>query len=311
MKLSILIPTYNRSLFLKKNLDLLNSHVHQGNFITEIEIVISNNNSSDNTDEILLEFQKQHNDIQLRYYLQKGNIGLEKNALFVLKEAKAEYVMYLGDDDYIDFEYLDGVLKHLKNSKNIFSIIPSWVAVDIQGNRIHGNRDTHLPNKLYAGGFNTCLENSWRGHQLSGLVFKRDKLYNSYIENNVNNIYPFIFFTAISCLQGDTLHFTQYPIKITCPGQQNKDWGYGKDGLINEIFDNYKKLPLRKIDKTKLELKIIRTQQTRVWSYKKISNSAFLSAFLNIWLSKNSTFIFKIIFPFEILRQYLYRVLIK
>lgn len=311
MKLSILIPTYNRSLYLKKNLELLKKYLRLGKLQSQIEIVVSNNHSPDDTSDLISRFKSENEDIDLKYHLQCKNIGLENNALFVLKESIGDYVMYLGDDDFIEFEYLEGVIEHITNNRKTNTVIPSCVAVDINGNLIYGNRDVHLPNKLYKSGFNNCLENSWRGHQLSGLVFKRNGLYESYIDNKVSNIYLFIYFTSISCLAGDTYHFTKYPIRITSPGQENKDWGYGKDGLINEIFDNYKKLSVGQIEKTRLELKIIRTQPTRIWSYRKINNKAFFSAFRNIWFSKNSTFYFKLLFPIEIFRQYIYRNFLK
>lgn len=304
MKLSILIPTYNRSLFLKKNLEILISHINKGNFINEIEFVISNNNSTDNTDAVLSEFKKQHTDIQLRYYLQKKNIGLENNALFVLKEAKGNFVMFLGDDDYVDILYLEGVLLQITNHKNLHCIIPSNIPIDINGNQLIGERDIKLKSKVYEFGFGNCLENSWRGHQLSGLVLKRDGLYNSYIEREVGNIYLFIYFVGYCCLNGDTYHFTDYPIKVTSPGQDNKDWNYGKDGLINEIFDNYNKLPVSYLGKSLLQLHFFKKQSWRLWGYRDASVMEFFKAFFKIWFAPNGTFIFKTFFPIEFIGIY-------
>ena len=52
MILSILIPTYNRSKFLEKNLQILNQHIHKIDVNNTIEIVVSNNGSPVNTDNI-------------------------------------------------------------------------------------------------------------------------------------------------------------------------------------------------------------------------------------------------------------------
>ena len=308
---SILLPTYNRGVFLEKNINLLISFIDEAKFHDIIEIIISNNNSTDNTNIILKNLSKKNPRIKLSYFNQKENIGLEKNALFVLKEASAKFVMYLGDDDFIDLGYLKSVVKHLENNDSTNCIIPSFTTIDLNGNRIKGERDLNKPNILYDAGFDNCLENSWRGHQLSGLVFKRDGLYKSYMQNEINNIYLFIYFTSISCLTGKTFHLTTNPVAITSPGQENKDWNYGEDGLVNEIFDNYNKLPLNEFQKTLLQLKIIRTQPTRIWSYKNKGFKTFIIAIKNIWFSKKSTFLFKLTFPFEFLRQVLYRLLYK
>jgi hypothetical protein len=211
--------------------------------------------------------------------------------------AKGKYVMYLGDDDYIEFNYLKECYSYI-NNKTIHCIIPANKPIDENGDKLAGGRDLKLPTKKYESGFKNCLINAYRGHQLSGLVLRRNKLYSSYLEYNVNNIYPFIFFVGLSCLKGDTVHLTTYPVKITAAPQTNKDWGYGEDGLMNDIFDNYKKLPLSNWQKTKLQLHHYRRQSWRLWKYRTTSNKMFFRAFINIWLSKNSTFGFKLIFPF-------------
>ncbi|TXE02130.1 glycosyltransferase family 2 protein [Algoriphagus aquimarinus] len=307
MPLSILIPTYNRSEYLKKNLELLNHYIHQENFSNQIEIVVSNNNSSDNTEEMILEFKKNHPKLQLYYHFQRENIGLEKNALFVLKEATGEFVMYLGDDDYLDNDYLKGVINHLKINKNTHSIIPNFIPIDISGKQLGKGRDDAFSNRVYEAGFKNCLINSWRGHQLSGLVLKREGLYDAYNDLKISNIYLFIFLISYCCLYGDTYHFTTFPVKVTQPGQANKDWGYGKDGLLNEVFDNYKKLPVNYFQKTLMQLYFYRKQSWRLFIYEKEGFKSLFEAFLNILRTSNSTFLFKILFPIIVFLQYMKR----
>lgn len=304
MILSILIPTYNRSKFLEKNLQILNQHINKIDGYNNIEIVISNNCSIDDTDKIVNDCIKANPRLNINYLIQETNIGLENNALEVLKYALGQYVMYLGDDDYIDILFLEGVLIQIKNQKNLHCVIPSNVPIDINGNQLIGQRDIKLKSKVYKGGFKNCLENSWRGHQLSGLVLKRDGLYNSYIEREVGNIYLFIYFVGYCCLNGDTYHFTDYPIKVTSPGQENKDWNYGKDGLINEIFDNYNKLPVSYLAKSLLQLHFFKKQSWRLWGYRDMSLKEFFKAFFKIWFAPNGTFIFKVFYPIEFIGIY-------
>lgn len=300
IEISILIPTYNRSKFLIKNLERLSNYLKKGSLSENVEIVISNNSSNDNTHDILEDYIKKNPDILIQYFLQSENIGLEKNALFVLEKAKGLYVMYLGDDDYIEFDYLLNVYNNLTRNYKIFSIVPNYVPIDLNENILGESRDCNIETKLFKKGFINCVSNSWRAHQLSGLVLKREDLLYQYINCCVKNIYPFIFLLGYSCLRGDTLHITEFPVKVTQPGQQNKDWGYGKDGLFNEIFDNYKKLPINYFQCSFIQLYHFIKQDWRIFMYKSKGFKPFLSAFINIMFSKNSTFIFKIVFPFLI-----------
>jgi len=301
MLISIIIPTYNRSKYLLKNLKLLYGHI-QAIKSVKFEIVVSNNASNDDTDKKVHEFISAHPDVSVNYFLQKTNLGVAKNCLFVCEVAKGDFIIYLGDDDYMDYNYLNGVVDHLLKNSNTYSIIPSIVEVDMEGNHLKNGRDFEYPNTHYNSGFRNCKINSWRGHQLSGLVLKRDQLYNLYHKKEIGNMYIFIHFLAFNCLRGDTYHFTEFPVRVTNPGQKNKDWTYGEDGLINEIFDNYNNLPINHYQKTLLQLEVIRRQPWRLWRYKKIGNKEFYGTLKNMWFSKNSTFLFKVMFPFEILK---------
>lgn len=299
--LSILIPTYNRSNFLNKNLEQLYEVIKRGNWEESIQLVISNNFSTDNTFEIIDKFKRQDSSISILSFNQERNIGLENNSLFVLQNASMPFVMFLGDDDYLSYSYLENVLDVIKN-EDVNCIIPSYVPVFPNGEKIPNSkgRDVDAINKRFNKGFLNCLENSWRGHQLSGLVFKRKGLYESYKNQNVSNIYPFIYFTALSCLNGMTFLLVDYPILVTQPGQQNKDWGYGNIGLLDEIFDNYKKLDLDSLKKTRLQFKILDEQIWRIKNSLRNGKISFITTLFNAWFCRNSTLLFRVCFPFYI-----------
>ena len=302
MTLSILIPTYNRSDFLQKNLELLCHYIGKGGFQGEIEIIVSNNNSSDNTDEILTSFSSVSDGINLRSFSQKDNIGLERNSLFILEKAENDFVMYLGDDDFITFEYLQKVLHLVKSEPDLACIIPSFIVVDTQGEKIKNGRDTNLPSQCFPKGFKNCYVNSWRGHQMSGLVLKRQELFEVYRNNNVSNIYPFIFFVAYSTLVGTTYHLTENPVKVTDPGQEKKDWKYSEDGLLLEVFDNYIKLPLNSLQITRLQLKFIGISSWRLWGSEK-TKGTLLKNSLKLLKSNKTNWTFKVVFPAFIIYQ--------
>ncbi|SKA08782.1 glycosyltransferase family 2 protein [Selenihalanaerobacter shriftii] len=311
MLLSILIPTYNRDKSLKKNLYMIKEYINKNNLIDDIKIIISNNCSTDDTRQVIDQFCKQ-TDIITNKYNQNDNLGLEGNALFVLEKADTEYVMYLSDDDYLDESYLVNIVDKLKVTKEIYCVLPSIQPIRPNGEYMKPGRDMGKDKKIYNKGFENCLENSWRGHQLTGVTFKKKGTYASYRKNNVNNIYPFIYFVAYNCLRGKTWHFTEYPVKVTVAVQEEKDWGYEEDGLISEIFDSYKKLDnITSFQRSKLELKMLDTQTFRYQMYLSKGVSHYLKALKNIEFGNNTSLLTRLGFPFLAFKYLSKSVLIK
>ena len=107
MILSICIPTYNRInqldnclnsiLISKKNVDDFN-----------FEICISDNNSKENTEEII---QKYNKELKIKFIRNKKNFGFAINAIKTVSMAQGEFSWMIGDDDLI----LPQTLLKLKN----------------------------------------------------------------------------------------------------------------------------------------------------------------------------------------------------
>jgi len=302
VKISICIPTFNRSKYLEINLVNIKDIITSLKIESKVEIVVSNNNSTDDTKDVLSRFYNKFSDsLLLSFWNQKESLIIQKNQIFVIEKAKFEFFMWLGDDDFFDIEYLKFVFKLLEKDATINVIVPSIRSIDIYGHKIEGgDRDLNVSSRKFKASFKSSLYISWRGHQMSGLIFKKNILKN-YKSLLVNNMYPFIFFAAYGALSNNSYHLTNFPISVTQPGQAKKAWSYGKDGLLNEIFDNYIRLPLSYFKITQLQLHHYRKQTWRLWMYYEKGNRAFFRAFMSILLAKNSTLLFKLIFPFWVI----------
>jgi glycosyltransferase involved in cell wall biosynthesis len=92
---SICIPTYNRSAILKDTMERI---VSDPAFDDEVEIIISDNNSTDGTGDMVKEFTKRFSNIH--YYHNETNI-LDRNFQTVLGYAKGDYLKL--QNDYIYF----------------------------------------------------------------------------------------------------------------------------------------------------------------------------------------------------------------
>lgn len=106
---SIGLPTYNGGEGLRR---MLNTVLAQG--YPNLEIIISDNCSTDNTGEIVAEFAKKQPGVQ--YFRQKENMGIYYNTFYVLKQATGKYYMWIADDDTLEpgalFNIVDFLEKH-------------------------------------------------------------------------------------------------------------------------------------------------------------------------------------------------------
>ena len=97
---SVCVPTYNRADKLKVAIMNIRAQSYYN-----VEIIISDNNSSDKTEELCSKLQKE--DDRIKYFRQNNNIGPTANFEFVRQQAKGKYFIWHGDDDYLDQNYIE------------------------------------------------------------------------------------------------------------------------------------------------------------------------------------------------------------
>lgn len=98
-QLAIVIATYNRSNQLQKL--LLSLETELDGIEDLVQVVISSNSSSDNTNIVVKNFIDKNSKISIEFYDQKKNIGPNQNIFFVVDKAKANYVWHISDDDLL------------------------------------------------------------------------------------------------------------------------------------------------------------------------------------------------------------------
>lgn len=110
--LSLCIPTYNRERCLKDCLDSIVSQFNNPDIFNQVEVVISDNNSNDNTEKLVQEYRKKWNNI--KYFKSNKNLGFDRNVLNVVDRAQGEYCWLLGDDDGLFPDAIGYMLEKLK-----------------------------------------------------------------------------------------------------------------------------------------------------------------------------------------------------
>jgi len=117
IKVSILVPVFNGEDSIKNCILSIINQTYEN-----IEIIISDNCSTDNTQEILEEFIKK--DKRIQYIRQKQNIGGWENFFFLLKKANSSFINFLGHDDRLDSDYIEKSLEKISVDENIAIISP-------------------------------------------------------------------------------------------------------------------------------------------------------------------------------------------
>lgn len=111
-KVSILIPTYNREEYIKET---VTSAMNQT--LKDIEIVIVDNNSTDNSWSILEDLA--YKDKRIKIFQNKNNIGPVKNWKRCIDEANGKYGKILWSDDLIDPTYLEKTVLFLEENEDV------------------------------------------------------------------------------------------------------------------------------------------------------------------------------------------------
>ena len=96
--LTIAIPTYNRAGKVERLLDELTRQIRQDNLQEEIEVLVSDNASTDNTEELTARYQG--TDVVVGYIRQPTNLGFDGNLLSLYRRAKTRHIWWMGSDDF-------------------------------------------------------------------------------------------------------------------------------------------------------------------------------------------------------------------
>lgn len=106
-KVSVIIPVYNVENYLRK---CLNSLVNQT--LKDIEIIVVNDGTTDNSQEIIDEYVKKYPKKVVSVIQENGGQGTARNT--GLLHAKGEYIGYVDSDDYVEENMYEELYKKAK-----------------------------------------------------------------------------------------------------------------------------------------------------------------------------------------------------
>jgi len=244
-KVSIIVPVYNTEKYLEK---CLNSLVNQS--IVDIEIIIVNDGSTDNSEKIINNFKSNYPNKII--YLKKENGGLSDARNFAIPHISSEYIGFVDSDDYVELDMFEK-LYNLAIEKNL--------------DLVECNFNWEYPNKTKIDyGINYLEKNDFF---LLGRVMVCNKLFKASIIKEKNITFPKslnyedieFFYTLMPYINNyyllnDTLyHYMQRDNSII--NNQNEKTA-DIFIILNNIINFYKKNNLFDMYKNELEYLFIR-----------------------------------------------------
>lgn len=198
--LSICITTYNRASWLAVNLKTLRQWAEP--FRDLIEIIVCDNASEDNTEQVVKPFLNQDN---FHYYRNLQNVGMLGNLKITAHHAKGKYVWIIGDDDIIKNGAIKAVLDAIQQYPTVSLIYLNYAYTRIAKAREVKNVDQFLKNSIpivrpTPNEFSKIKDISTKSENfftaIYCLVFRRDHALKAYSQNTSGR--PFS--TMLSCI---------------------------------------------------------------------------------------------------------------
>lgn len=103
---SIIVPIYNSSAFLRKCIDSLVSQSYK-----DIEIVLFDDGSRDDSFKICTQYAEKDNRIKV---FSRENRGVSQTRLDAFHNSTGEYITFVDADDYVEEDYVSLMVKHLE-----------------------------------------------------------------------------------------------------------------------------------------------------------------------------------------------------
>ena len=153
-KLSIIVPVYNGEKTIKRTIDsLLNQTV-------EVDIIVINDGSNDNTEKIVLDLKKDNGNIHYHY---KDNSGISDTRNLGIEKVNTEFFGFLDSDDYVKSDMAEKMLDAIKDNDICMSNF-TWVYED--GSRKEakdiGYKNKHeIIEKMFSALWNKIYRTSW------------------------------------------------------------------------------------------------------------------------------------------------------
>ena len=202
-KISIIIPVYNSEKYINRCID----SVLKQTMINDIEILLINDGSKDNSLNILNEYKEIYPDVIK--VINQQNIGVSRTRNNGIKLSNGKYIMFIDNDDWIEEDYVEKYYNEIKRKDND-CIIGGYKRVD--DNKIIFTKNIKNEIDIYA--------------QLApwAKIYKRDFLIKNNIEFFQNPTGEDVYFSLL--IYNSTK-------KLSCLDYNGYNWYYNNESVSN------------------------------------------------------------------------------
>jgi abequosyltransferase len=214
IKLSICIPTYNFGKYIGQTLDSILIQRRD-----DIEIVIGDGDSTDNTEEIVNDYSSRFPNIKYYKFEKKGGIDLD--LVKTIEMAKGEYCWLLSSDDVLDVGAIAKVIKEIRLGCSIYlcnrfecdeklknSSAQFWLAKKVKDRTFHFSRHGELLSYLMASQSLGALFSF-----MSAIIVKRSTwLGSENAQSLMGSNYAHVHRIFSIALKGGSLRYIQEPL---------------------------------------------------------------------------------------------------
>jgi len=125
---SVFMPTYNYGQFIEQAITSVRQQSYK-NF----ELIVSDNKSTDDTEEIVIGFAKQ--DSRIKYFQNDSNVGMSKNFNLAVERCnpKSEFLILLPADDWWQDNLLEELIESAHNNKDATVIYCDGIRTNADG----------------------------------------------------------------------------------------------------------------------------------------------------------------------------------
>lgn len=191
IKVSVIVPAYNVGKYLEGCLDSIFNQTFR-----EFEVVIINDCSTDNTDEIITKYKNKYNNIT--YINNEVNLGVSASRNKGALQCKGDYILFIDSDDILE----SNMIQNLYNAANGIDMAIAGYYIDFADGNIKKINLNLNEEKIYTG--NEILKelltqkNGVTGHSWNKMIRRKVLIDNNIKYPEDMKIYEDVtFFTSL------------------------------------------------------------------------------------------------------------------
>ena len=238
MKVSIIVPVYNVEEYLRKCLDSLVNQTYKN-----IEIVIVNDGTKDNSQLIIDEYREKYPKIIKSYIKENGGLASARN--YGVAKSTGNYIMFVDSDDYVDLNMVEKLYNELKNTNSDIVVCGAYQVCDNNIKKLNTFNKYNLDNKKNY--IVNCVGACWQ-------LIKKDLFIKNDLSFLEKHFYEDIAVIPSLAIYVKNISYIEDPLYyyLVRSGSIMNQQKYSKS--LEDIFDSLEILKKRFISNNKFEL---------------------------------------------------------